>query len=89
MKDQRIKDIYEEIIKVCTDIIELTEDVGMGMNTTTSGMMGQQPILPVGSENPTKCKKQPYKKSQNKAVYDLKFRKNRSKYEKDRKKEQE
>ena len=49
-----MNEICEEIIKVCANIIKLTEDAGISMNTSITGMMDSQPIMLAGEEQPSK-----------------------------------
>ena len=69
--------ICEDIIKVCANIIKLTEDAGISMNTTTAGMMDVQPITLAGEEQPSKKYEKETKNSEKKAMLGYKYQKSR------------
>ena len=69
--------ICEEIIKVCANIIKLTEDAGISMNTSIAGMMDSQPITLAGEEQPSKKYKKETKNSEKKAMLGYKYQKSR------------
>ena len=69
--------IYEEIIRTCANIIKLTEDAGISMNTSISGMMDSQPITLAGEEQPSKKYKKETKNTEKRAMLGYKYQKSR------------
>lgn len=81
--EESTESVYENLIDSVILIMEsfkISEE-GMGINTSTAGMMGRQPVTLAGKEQPSKYEKQGDKKEKL-AMLLYKFRKNRSKQSK-------
>ena len=68
---ESIRNIYEEIIRICKETIKLCED------TSAAGMMGVFPITLAGEDMPSKKYRKENKGKQSKAMLGYAYQKSR------------